>query len=211
LSIIFERGTHVCHLFRSFSEQKGVALPFIRGGLRHGEHCFFTTVEHSPDEWYLELQAFGIDVQAEREKGALLVVSEEQARPPGDFNAIRLARGLWGMIEELLVNFTGVRLAREVPWASGSALTLEQLCQMEVTGSLLFEGTDVRALCQFDLNRHHPAAIHTALRTHPSVILDGRLFSNPFYEAKQILENEPLSYHSGADAETVAEMLGHFG
>jgi hypothetical protein len=206
----FEGGTHVCHFFRSFSEQKEVALPFIREGLLNGAHCFFTTVEHSPGEWYFELQAFGIDVQTEREKGALLVISEEQVRPSGDFNAIRLARDLWAMTQQLLVNFTGVRLAREVPWSADSALPIDHLCQMEATGSLLFEETDVMALCQFDLNRHPPPAIHTALKTHPYVILAGRLYSNPFYEARHILANEPTSYQSNADSGTVEEMLSHF-
>jgi hypothetical protein len=81
---------------------------------------------------------------------------------------------------------------------------------MEATGSLLFEETAVRALCQFDLNHHSSSAIHTALRTHPHVILDGRLYSNPFYEAKQIFDNEPISYASNADSEMVQEMLSQF-
>ena len=160
----FHRGIHVAHFFTSFSEQKEVALPFLREGLGHSEHCLFTVCDHSPDDWYLELQAYGVDVANERQRGALLVLDEAQTRSPGEFNSIRLARDLWRMIQDLLTRFTGVRLAREVPWQGDGALSVDQLCQMEAAGSLLFEDADVRALCQYDLNKHPPAVVHTALR-----------------------------------------------
>ncbi len=136
-----------------------------------------------------------------------MILDEEQVRPPGEFNALAMARELWKLIERLLVNFAGIRLVREAPWARESALPVNQLCQMEATGSILFDDTDVRALCLYDLNRHTPAVIHTALRTHPLVILEGRGHSNPYYDVPRILENEPHLFNSEADGATVATML----
>ena len=75
---------------------------------------------------------------------------------------------------------------------------------------MLFAETDVRSICQYDLTHHPPAAIHTALRTHPLVILEGQLHENPFYEVPAILAAEPLSFGSDADAAKVEQLLAHF-
>ena len=207
----FNRGIHVAHFFTSFSEQKEVALPFLSEGLRHAEHCLLTVCDHSPDDWYLELQAYGVDVASERQRGALLVLDEGQTRSPGEFNSIRLARDLWRVIQDLLTRFAGVRLAREVPWQGDGMLAVDHLCQMEAAGSLLFEDADVRALCQYDLTKHPPAVVHTALRTHSVVIAGRKMQANPFYEVKSILANEPFDYASTASAEDVAMMLRALG
>jgi hypothetical protein len=203
----FSRGVHVAHFYTSFSEQKEVALPFLREGLQQSEHCLVTVCDHSPDDWYLELQSYGVDVAGERQSGALLVLDEAQSRSPDEFNSIRLARDLWRMIQDLLTRFTGVRLTREVPWWGDGVLAVDHLCQMETTGSLLFEDTDVRALCQYDLVKHSPALVHTALRTHPVVIVGDKMQANPFYEVESILVNEPFHYDSNASDEDIARML----
>src|SRR6476661_3292312 len=92
------RGAHVCHFFSTYAEQKEVLLPFLVHGLQAREHCLFTTCDHSPDDWFFELQAYGVDVQAMRDSGALVILEEEKTRLPGKFNAIKLATGLWRMV-----------------------------------------------------------------------------------------------------------------
>ena len=203
------RGAHVCHFFSTFAEQKEVILPFLLHGLQANESCLFTTCDHSPDDWFFELQAYGVDVQAMRDSGALVILEEEMTRMPGPFNAIRMAKSVWGMVEGLLREFPGVRLVREVPW-EGGALSVPDLCHMEVTGSLVIENMNVRSLCQYDLGRHPAPVLHTALRTHPLVIVAGELHKNPFYEARRILDNEPHSFGSNAKDDEIRTMLGSF-
>ena len=67
----------------------------------------------------------------------------------------------------------------------------DQLCHWEATKNFIFDDLNIRVICQYDLQRHSVLEVHSALRTHPLVILDGRLVSNPFCEAQQILDNEP--------------------
>src|SRR3954451_12089852 len=52
-------GAHVCHFFSTYAEQKEVVLPFLLHGLQANENCLFTTCDHSPDDWFFELQAYG--------------------------------------------------------------------------------------------------------------------------------------------------------
>ena len=146
--------------------------------------------------------------QKERERGALLVKAIASQRRTSTPCARRRASGAW--CDRCSNALPRVRLLREQPWSDGLALTTEDLCHFELTKNLLFEGTDVRSVCQYDLRNHAPQAIHTALRTHPLVILDGTLRENPFYDGPAILKQEPAAFSSTANAQDVERMLASF-
>lgn len=203
-----EHDGHTCLLYEDFNEQKAVVLPFIRDGLRNGEHCLFVTSERSVYDWSLELQAFGIDVKGEIEKGAFVVVTGEQMRQSAGFNSIVKARELWRLVETKLVDFAGVRIIGDAEWALiEPCLTADQLCHWEATADLLYKGESVRTICMYDINRHSPSDIRAALRTHPMAQVAGRRYANPFYEAASILDNEPHLNKSDADGSMVEGML----
>jgi hypothetical protein len=207
LNFPLEPGAHASHFFESFGQQKEVVLPFFKEGLANGEHCIYVTHEQSVDDWCFELQAYGIDVQAELERGSLAVITGDQWHAGGDFNSIVKARDAWQMFEAKLADFSGVRIAGDASWALEPALTADQLCHWEATVNLIYEGEPIRAICQYNLQRHTPAALHSALRTHPLAILAGRVYANPYYEAPRILENEPNLNASLADPAAVKDML----
>jgi hypothetical protein len=206
-SIPLNPGEHACHLYRSFDEQKALILPFFKEGLAGNEHCAYITNDRPVDEWYFELQASGVDVQRERDRGALQIIERSVWRTAGEFNAIVKAREALGMIEGLLMKFSGVRVAGDAAWALNPELPVDQLCHWETTANLVYENQNVRAICEYNLDQHSPAGIHTALRTHAIVVKDGEVFRNHLYEAPRLLENEPEFYHSNADAATVEAML----
>jgi hypothetical protein len=202
-----DRGEHACHFHESFTEQKRVVLSFFREGLANGEHCLYITSDQSDDEWYFEFQAYGIDVQRERQRGALQIVHRSDWRPAGEFNSMVQARRAIDLFDRLLVEFRGIRIVGDAAWALEPELAVDQLCHWEATANLVYKGQDIRAICQYNLKDHSAAAIHSALRTHPVIILDGRRCPNPYYEAPRILENEPHLNHSNADELAVDDML----
>lgn len=184
-------GTHVCHIYSGFHEQRDVVVEFFQDGLRLGEHCLYITSKQTPEEWHLLFEAHGIDVEQVLEKGLLSVIDGAVWRQVGDMNSIVKAREALGLIEGLLAKFPGVRIAGDAAWALNPVLAVDQLCHVEATLNLVYEGWNVRTICQYELEGHSPAAINAALRTHPYAILDGRLIQNNFYEAPEILANEP--------------------
>jgi hypothetical protein len=200
-------GDHACHLFTNGDEQLQVVLQFCEDGWRLNQCCLLTAAEATAENWRLELRARGA-VQEELESSPLLIKAVRA--PSNDFNAVNQARDLWRMIQPLLDRFEGVGLLREQPWQAELALRVEDLCHFELTKGLLFQDTDVRSICQYDLTNHSPAAIHTALRTHPLVIFEGKTHENPFYDGPAILEQEPFSFGSDADAAQVDHMLARF-
>ena len=100
-----------------------------------------------------------------------------------------------------------MRVVGDVGWAIEVKLSVESLCHWEATANLVWEDTNCRAICQYDIGRHEPAALHSALRTHPIVVFEGRALQNPFYEAGAILANEPHLNSSHADTDAVQAML----
>ena len=98
-----------------------------------------------------------------------------------------------------------------MPWQADLALAVEDLCHFEAAKNVLFEDAAIRSICQYDLLNHPPTAIHTALRTHPFVILNDKVHDNPYYEAPTILDEEPWSFGSNAAANDIQRWLSRFG
>ena len=207
MQLQFDDGAHVCHLFQSHEEQMDLASRFLSDGLAGGEYCAFVTADEALDAWCIELQAHGIDVTGERASGFLEIFSGPEYRGAGEFNSIVKARELLRLIKSKRDDFRGLRIVGDAGWALEPQMPVESLCHWEATADLVWQDTNCRAICQYDITRHPPSAIHSALRTHALVICEGRTMQSPFYEARAILANEPHLNSSNANAAEVRAML----
>src|SRR3954451_12122709 len=99
MDLLLDPGIHVCHLYSNLREQKEVLLPFCRDGLRGGEFCMLTAAAETLDDWHVELQAYGVDVQEMLDRGALQIKAIRG--PSQEFNAVRQVRQLWRIIQPL--------------------------------------------------------------------------------------------------------------
>jgi hypothetical protein len=203
----FWRGAHICHLFEDYDEQKAFVLPCVRQGLSQNEACLVIVGRQSVDDWYVELQAQGIDVQRERERLALDVVTGEDYRRPGDFSSVGKARELLELMADRLRYFRGLRIVGDVAWESEPPLSADRVCHWEATANLVFENQDVRVVCQYDKRTDSPALLHAALRTHRDVLVGGRVFSNPFFDGPAILSMEPHLNSSTADRTKIEAII----
>jgi chemotaxis family two-component system sensor kinase Cph1 len=201
-------GGHAALIYETFNEQKQAVLPFIREGLERGEQCVYVCNEQSDDEWCEELQAYGVDVAAEREKGSLIVGLGARWQRTGDLSSIARAGQAWGMIEEALAAHTGIRFAVDMGWTLDAGMPPDNLCHWEATLNPLIEGDrEIRVLCLYNLKRHPAESIHAALRTHPTVIARGLSGPNPYYEGPRILQHEPHLNRSDPDPAALMEKL----
>jgi hypothetical protein len=208
--IAFDRGAHVCLIYRTFDEQREVVLPFVRDGLQNGEQCIYVADEQPVDEWRREFQAYGLDVQTELTNESLVICAGESWRQAGDFNSMANARRGWALMEGAFERFRGIRLVIDAGWMLEPSVAVESLCHWEATINPLIDGdSQARVICQYNLSRHSAPVIYSALRTHPILLLDGRQRANPYYEAPLILEREPVLNRSDADAGTIEEMLSN--
>jgi hypothetical protein len=202
------RRQHTCLLFKNSLEEKQYVLPFLKEGLDSGEHCLFVCTEDSIEDWSAEMRAFGIDVDAHIESGALAIATGEQWRE-SPFDSIIKARELWQHIDEHLTRFSGVRIVGDAIWAQiAPPIAADRLCHWEATADLIYEDVPVKTVCMYDLNLHSPAEIRAALRTHATAVVDGVARHNPYYEAVKILNAEPDLNASDADPAMIERMLG---
>lgn len=118
-----------------------------------------------------------------------------------------MARSTIEMLEPILRSFSGVRIVGDAEWDLPPSVRSDVLCHWEATANLVFEESDVRVICQYDVAHYAPPILHAALRTHPSVIWDGTRRRNPYYEAPRILEHEPLLNDSSTSSVAVAALL----
>jgi hypothetical protein len=201
-------GAHVCLLYESFEEQRDAVVPFIKEGLANGEQCVYVADEQSTDEWCFEFQTQGIDVEAEKQRGSLIVCAGERWRRPAAFSSTQNGRETWRMIEAAMVNFKGIRFAVDAGWTLDPPIPYDLVCHWEATLNIVIDDdVEARVLCQYNIRRHSAVAVHSALRTHPLAMIGGLYRPNPYFEGPRILEHEPHLNHSHADAGQVEGML----
>src|SRR5689334_11634547 len=81
--MVYQQGDHVCALYSTPKEQLEAAIEYIRGGLSRGERCLYVCCEHTPKQLRKALQQAGIDVRAEEERGALLLMTKRDGHLKG--------------------------------------------------------------------------------------------------------------------------------
>jgi hypothetical protein len=104
-------------------------------------------------------------------------------------------------------NFPALRVVANVHEEWDPPLPPERLCHWEAAANLVFDDQDVRVICQYNTRELGPESLHAGLRTHHEVILQRRLYQNPFYEALFILANEPHLNSSDADDGQFRDMI----
>src|SRR6266545_2867019 len=70
---------HVCAFFRDSDEEYKVMLPFIRDGFDRGDRAFHIVDPLLRDDHLRRLRSAGIDVEAEEERGSLVVRNWQDA------------------------------------------------------------------------------------------------------------------------------------
>jgi len=201
-------GSHVCSLSRDAGGQRDLLISFLAEGLTAGESCLCVVPDQDAEEWSAALEARGIRDLTRSGGGQLQILKGTDWRLQRDANSIIQARRVWRMMERALWNFKGVRFAIDMNWTLDADVPVDRLSHWEATlNPLLSGGIEVRMICDYRLDALPEASVVAGLRTHPSVVLDGRQASNPYYEAPLILEDEPQRNLPGSSVPPLEEML----
>jgi hypothetical protein len=198
---------HICHLFAGTDEQDAVAVTLFSDGLLCGEACLLITSPHATQDWTSRLQAGGIDVLREQQRGALTFLAGGEPRTACECNSIARAGELLEFVRKKR-GIRGIRIVADFEWGFSPPLPADMLCHWEATADLALENLNVRSVCQYDLRRSSPSQLCSALRTHRMAVVGQQLYRSPFFEAPRILTNEPRLNHSLDDRKGVDLMLG---
>ena len=188
--LALKQGDHLCLIYDNDpAEQLPALLPFISQGLQAGEQCVYVADDNTLDELSAYLTAYGIDVEAERERNALLLWTREDWRQPGELDSGLKAQQVREVIRSSqAAGFSGIRFCVEMTWVLGPDIEAGRLRHWEATINDIFTpATPARIVCQYSRRRLPPQVIVAALRTHPVAILGNELYANAYYDAPLIL------------------------
>lgn len=169
-------GDHVAYFFRSNAERLAFVIPYMVIGLRRGERCMYIADENSVPRICQELQSAGVDVEEEKKRGALNVVTKHETYLRyGMFEPRKMIYDLDREVKlSLDQGFTGLRASGEMSWAlelpSAMARLIEYEEQLQAVWPAEFAG-----VCQYNATRFAPELIAQLKRIHEIYVEDNKI------------------------------------
>lgn len=181
-------GSHVCPIYQHDRERLTTAAAFVAPGIARGERCLYVASEPGIDRLLGELEALGLDVGAELDRGALHLLSDRDVYlRNGHFSADAMLEYLDLKEREAIRDrFSALRYAGEMSWAAASDREHE-LIPYEIRLNEFLDGRRMVVSCSYNRERFDDAIIHDVLRTHPIVVIGDRAYDNPYYEPPELL------------------------
>ena len=167
----------MCAVYDTPEQQLTVAAQFIAEGLRHGERCLFAgnSAQHLA-EFCERLDGEGIAAYSERDRGALLLLTKEEAHLVGGrFDPERMLTMLNDAVEQALNDgYTGLRTCGDMTWLVDDIPGSTQVMEYEALVTELFRSVRAVAMCQYNRRRLPPKVLAGALASHPTVLSAGQ-------------------------------------
>ena len=183
------QGDHLCLIYDRAADQRAALLPFLKRGLAAGERCLYLADGATTDLAERALAQEGIDVDRERERGGLVLLTRRDGfLRGGRFDPGAMTDLLRQAEQEALDDgFSGLRLASEMGWCLGDAPGAERFLEYEAMLNRFLAGSRSIGLCQYDRARFSPRVVFEILRTHPFAVLGEDVCPNCFYEPPEMV------------------------
>lgn len=173
-------GAHVGALFNGAGQRDDLIRAFLSEGLQDSDKCVCVAAAEEPATI---MDATGVDVGACLASHRIEQLRSRQAYlPEGVFDSLQ-AFTQWAAIfdEAIAEDFTGIRLAAELPAEMCAEPNRHELFRYELAYNEIFTGYPLRTICLYDLGTVDAAIFLTILRTHPLMLIDGELIDNGRY------------------------------
>jgi len=178
------RGDHLCLIYHSAAEQTAALVPFLKLGIAAGDRCLFVGHGTSARRVERALQSAGVDVDAECERGALLLLTQRESwLPNGRFDPGAMMDLLRQAEQQALDDgFSGLRATWNMGWILEGTPGADRLVEYEAHLNRFLAGSHTCALCRYSREGSPAAVIQDALHTHPLAVLADQICPNAYYE-----------------------------
>lgn len=181
-------GDHCCLLFSSLEEQIDVSVPFLAIGLERNERSLFVGEAQSVERIRDGLKAAGIAVDAEIQKGRLVLSSERDYLDGDHFNPDKMLSFLQQTYESTIgEGFTALRATGDVAWEIGPSKDFRDIVYYETLLDVFFLGKRMVGMCQYPRQKCPPETLTGILSTHKVAAIDSDLCSNFHYVPAELL------------------------
>ena len=174
---------HVCAFFNSPQEEYATLLPFVRDGLERGERAYHVLPARYRQEHLDQLRSAGIDVRAAQQRRQLEVAAPDEVYlRNGRFDK----EAMLEVIQEALkagptLGFPLTRLIAHAEAVLQDGSVANEWIEYETRLNDVLPRYHDPVICTYDANLLNGAIAVDILRTHPVVIIGGRLYENPFF------------------------------
>jgi signal transduction histidine kinase len=191
------QGDHLCLISESPEEPAAALVPFFRTGLSAGDRCLYIGPAAAARRIERELTRQGAAVGRERERGALVLLTDRRQWLPGGSFEPGGAMDLLRQTEQQALDdgFHGLRITWDMAWLLDGSPGAERLTEYEALLNRFLAGSRTSALCRYSRPHTGAAQIQDVLRTHPLAVLGEQVCQNPFYEPPEMV----LGAHSPED------------
>src|SRR5208283_2342789 len=143
-------GDHLCLIYDDPAQQLAALVPFIKEGMTRGERCVCSTVEQGSAEVAQALSAAGVDVEHERQRGALqLWTARDIYLASGKFDPQGMIAFLRELTEQTVAaGYPALRITGEMTWALGPEPGCDRLIEYESLLNHFIPRAPVLALCR---------------------------------------------------------------
>ena len=178
-------GTHLCIFFRGSSGVEEIVLPFLAEGIRANDKCLAVLESRMPSDLLAGL-ALQIDVGPPVATGQLELATPAEAYLRSGHFSTQEMLDYWA--DEAAAtrsggNFSLTRAAGEMPSVLDQPAGRAEFFRYEAMLNDAIPKNPQVILCLYDLERFGAEVLMDALRTHPTVVVDGMVHDNPYYLA----------------------------
>jgi hypothetical protein len=189
-----QRPLHVGAFYRGIEDLYAQLGPGIAEGVKRGEKAIHFIDPAARADHEGRLSAAGVDVKSLEGSGRLDIRGWDQVYlVDGTFDADRQLGLVAGLVTEPRPR---TRLVANMSWALLGASGSDQLLDYEARLNTLLDRHTQTVICAYDLERFDPWTLLGAIRTHPVVLIDGKLTENSLYEPAAV--GPPTSRASNA-------------
>ena len=176
------RSTHVCSIFRNEQEQFSLATPFLLSGLNTNRRCIYI-LDKNDEHGVMEAVARTKEIRDRIESGQMIFLRKQETYlKNGMFEHKRMLSLIERAHREAVADgYSGASLTGEMTWFNDSGTEPGALLEYEAKINELYPGIEANVLCQYDETGFDAGLLMDVLRTHPKVMIDGFLCSNPYY------------------------------
>jgi hypothetical protein len=159
-------------------------VPFFKDGFERKEKCMYIFDQEPPHPIYSEfdhVQTHPEDLSKARQME--IYSFEDTYTRDGVFNAERMIQDLKeNAAKSKELGYNGLRVAGEMSWAVSNGTPVERLIEYEVMLDAEFpDQNNLAGICQYDETQFSPHVLIDIIRTHPYLIIYGKLYQNKYF------------------------------
>jgi hypothetical protein len=177
-------GSHICAFYAGSAGRDEVVLPFLAEGLRTGQKCLAVLDSTSPADVLAKLGRSGVDADQAAQAGQIEVETPGNAYfRSGTFSTDDIL-SFWGQgitKAKDAGQYDFLRATGEMPSVLDHPDGRTEFFRFEAMLNQFSSPLPLVLLCLYDLGGMGAEVLMQALRTHPTVIVDGVIHENPYF------------------------------